>query len=201
MQVIFRVILMLAIICAGNVTAAKSLPVVGVMDFVSRVPITNLSDEQINTFQSAADYVMDELLAAPSCAEVITLTGEDTQALADEILIMSQIGKITPDIQMLASAEDCEYLLIGYIMNLSRTTGEKIIGKGDGIRTSLSVQVFDVATGKNVATFTGNGVSKSHIDRIGRIFRHGQLEFSEDNLNQAMEQAVHEIVTKIRKYI
>ena len=193
----FRAVLLLAVLIIFSARAeAKSLPVIGVADFVSRVTITNLSDEQILTFHTAADVIMDEII---SVADLRDLTGETTKAILDEILVMSQIGKMTPEVK--AAAEDCEYILIGYLMNLSRTTDEKIIGKGDGIRASLSVQIFDTSTGKLVAVFTGNGVSKAHYNRIGKIFRSGQLEFSEDSLNIALEKAALQIAEKIKKNI
>jgi hypothetical protein len=114
---------------------------------------------------------------------------------------MSQIGKMTPEVTAMAAAEDCEYLLIGYLMNLSRTTDEKIIGKGDGIRASLSVQIFDTKTGKLVKVFTGNGVSKARYNRVGKIFRAGQIEFSEESLNIALEKAALQIAEKIKRNI
>lgn len=193
-----RAVLIIALLIFTVRAEAKSLPVIGVADFTSRVTITNLSDEQILTFHTAAGVIMDEII---SVADLRDLTGETTKAILDEIMVMSQLGKMTPEVKAMAAAEDCEYLLIGYLMNLSRTTDEKIIGKGDGIRASLSVQIFDTSTGKLVAVFTGNGVSKAHYNRIGRIFRSGQMEFSEDSLNIALEKAALQIAEKIKKNI
>lgn len=194
----FRAVLILALLIFNVRAEAGRLPVIGVVDFTSRVTITNLSDEQILTFHTAAGVIMDEII---SVADLRDLTGETTKAILDELMIMSQIGKMTPEVKAMAAAEDCEYLLIGYLMNLSRTTDEKIIGKGDGIRASLSVQIFDTSTGKLVAVFTGNGVSKAHYNRIGRIFRSGQMEFSEDSLNIALEKSAVQIAEKIKKNI
>lgn len=193
-----RAVLIIALLIFAVRAEAKSLPVIGVADFTSRVTITNLSDEQILTFHTAAGVIMDEII---SVADLRDLTGETTKAILDEIMVMSQLGKMTPEVKAMAAAEDCEYLLIGYLMNLSRTTDEKIIGKGDGIRASLSVQIFDTSTGKLVAVFTGNGVSKAHYNRIGKIFRSGQMEFSEDSLNIALEKAALQIAEKIKKNI
>ncbi len=177
---------------------AKNFPVIGIVDFTSRVPITNLDNEQVEVFHAAPMIIMDEII---SCADLRDLTGETTKAIMDELLIMMQVGKITPEVRDVASVEGCEYLLVGYLTNLSRTTDEKIIGKGDGIRAGLSVRIFDVATGEEVAIFTGKGIAKARVNRIGRIFRSGQLEFSEDCLNQALEKAAHEIAEKIKKNI
>lgn len=193
----FRAVLILAFLLILSLRAeAKTLPVIGVVDFTSRVSITNLSDEQILTFHTAANVIMDEIITV---ADLRDLTGETTKAILDEILVMSQAGKVTPEIK--AAAEDCEYLLVGYLMNLSRTTDEKIIGKGDGIRASLSVQIYDMSTGKLIKTFTGNGVSKAHYNRIGKIFRAGQMEFSEESLNIALEKAALQISEKIKRNI
>jgi len=191
-----RAVLIFALLIFTVRAEAKSLPVIGVADFTSRVTITNLSDEQILTFHTAAGVIMDEII---SVADLRDLTGETTKAILDELLIMSQVGKMTPEVK--AAAEDCEYLLIGYLMNLSRTTDNKIIGKGDGIRASLSVQIFDTSTGKLVAVFTGNGVSKARYNRIGKIFRAGQMEFSEESLNIALEKAALQIAAKIKRDI
>ena len=191
-----RAVLIIALLIFTVRAEAKSLPVIGVADFTSRVTITNLSDEQILTFHTAAGVIMDEII---SVADLRDLTGETTKAILDELLIMSQVGKMTPEVK--AAAEDCEYLLIGYLMNLSRTTDNKIIGKGDGIRASLSVQIFDTSTGKLVAVFTGNGVSKARYNRIGKIFRAGQMEFSEESLNIALEKAALQIAAKIKRDI
>ena len=194
---IFRAVLVLLVLFMAR-AEAKELPVIGVVDFTSRVSVTNLSDEQVLTFHTAPAVIMDEII---SHAEIVDMTGETTEAILDEILVMSQVGKVTPEVQSMVSAEGCDYLLVGYLMNLSRTTDDKIIGKGDGIRASLSVRIYDVATGKQVAVFTGHGVSKARVNRIGRIFRAGQLEFSEDSLNLAIEQAAHEIAEKIKRRI
>lgn len=194
---IFRAVLILVLLVAVR-AEASGLPVIGVVDFTSRVSVTNLSDEQVLTFHTAPAVIMDEII---SHAEIVDLTGETTEAILDEILVMSQVGKVSPEVQTLVSAEGCEYLLVGYLMNLSRTTDDKIIGKSDGIRASLSVRIYDVATGRAVAVFTGHGVSKARVNRIGRIFRSGQLEFSEDSLNLAIEQAAHEIAEKIKRRI
>ena len=191
-----RAVLIFAILIFTVRAEAKSLPVIGVADFTSRVTITNLSDEQILTFHTAAGVIMDEII---SVADLRDLTGETTKAILDELLIMSQVGKMTPEVK--AAAEDCEYLLVGYLMNLSRTTDDKIIGRGDGIRASLSVQIFDTSTGKLVAVFTGNGVSKARYNRIGKIFRAGQMEFSEESLNIALEKAALQIAAKIKRDI
>ena len=193
---IFRAVLILLIFFMSRAEAG-ALPVIGVVDFTSRVSVTNLSDEQILTFHTAPAIIMDEIF---DCAEIVDMTGETTQAILDEILVMTQLGKLTPELQDFA-AEDCDYLLIGYLMNLSRTTDEKIIGKGDGIRASLSVRIFDMATGRQVAVFTGNGVAKARVNRIGRIFRSGQIEFSEESLNEALEKAALEIAAKIKRSI
>lgn len=178
--------------------AEANLPVIGIVDFASRVTITNLNDEQVLNFQSASSLIINEL---QFCAELHELTTDATKAIADELYLMMQVGKVTPQIQELASAEGCEYLLIGFLTNLSRATDEKIIGKGDGIRAGLSVKIFDMSTGKEIATFTGRGIAMGRANRIGKIFRSGQFEFSEDSLNQALEKAAHEIAEKIKKNI
>lgn len=190
---IFRAVLILLVAVSLRAEAA---PVIGVVDFASRVSVTNLSDEQVLTFHVAPAVLMDELV---SVAELRDLTGEATRAILDEILVMTQAGKISAEVR--DAAEDCDYLLVGYLMNLSRTTDEKIIGKGDGIRASLSVRIYDMATGRQIRSFVGHGVSKARVNRIGRIFRSGQLEFSEDSLNEAIEQAALEIAGKIKRSI
>ena len=50
----FRAVLILALLIFTVRAEAKNLPVIGVADFTSRVTITNLSDEQILTFHTAA---------------------------------------------------------------------------------------------------------------------------------------------------
>ena len=193
----FRAVLTLLILLILTSRAgAKSLPVIGIVDFTSRVTVTNLSEEQILTFQTAADIIMDELI---NYAELRDLTGETSKAVLNEMLIMSQAGKLTPEISNVA--EGCDYLIVGYLMNLSRTTDERIIGKGDGIRANLSVRIFDMSTGKQVKSFTGHGVAKARANRIGNVFRAGQFEFSEDSLNQALEMAALEIADKIKRNI
>lgn len=193
---IFRAVLLVLVIISARAEAA--LPVIGIVDFTSRVTVTNLSDEQILTFHTAPAIIMDEII---SVAELRDLTGEATAAILDEILVTTQVGRLNSEVQAVAAAEDCDYILVGYLMNLSRTTGEQIIGKSDGIRASLSARIFDVRTGRQVAVFTGRGVSKARVNRIGRIFRAGQLEFSEDSLNAAIEQAALEISAKIKRRI
>ena len=45
----FRAVLIIALLIFTVRAEAKSLPVIGVVDFTSRVTITNLSDEQLWT--------------------------------------------------------------------------------------------------------------------------------------------------------
>lgn len=196
MKKIFLIFLIGIFFATSQTVFAKSKASIGIMYFKSRVELSNVGTEKINIFETIPGLLK---IGLQDEVEIIDLTTEVQKARLDEILTINDFGGLALDLKNLAEDYDCDYMLVGFLTNLSHAKDDKIIGKGDGIRASISVKIFETATGYAVATFTGRGVSMGRLNRIGGIFRSGQIEVSGDNLNDAVEKATEEVIKKLKK--
>ena len=196
MKKIFLIVLIGIFFATSQTVFAKSKISIGVMYFKSRVELANVGTEKVNVFETIPGLLKTGL---QNEVDVIDLTTEVQKARLDEILTINDFGGVALDLKNFAEDHECDYMLVGFLTNLSRAKDDKIIGKGDGIRASISVKIFETSTGEEVSAFTGRGVSMGRLNRIGGIFRSGQIEVSGDNLNDAIEKATEEVIKKFKK--
>ncbi|MBR1552853.1 MAG: hypothetical protein IJ631_02425, partial [Schwartzia sp.] len=164
--------------------SADAPPVFCVAAFASRVPITNLSDEQIEEFHIVDEYLMYELSEAN--LTLIDVSLDTSRARASEQLTQMERGALPPEIESVHP----DYIIYGYLTNLGVALSKRPDSNAYVVRADLSARVIDAATGKQVFTATGTGESsaKSYaVDLVGvKLLRFGTKEFTEECLHEAL---------------
>lgn len=94
-----------------------------------------------------------------------------------------------------------DYLIYGYITNMTITHRESIATSNLAVKVELSVRIADASTGKVVCIATGKGESSSHGGTYRKSFQFGGNEISEESWHDALEKALNQIVEKIKKQV
>ena len=189
------VFLTLLLLCPVEASASE-LPVFCVTAFASRVPITNLSNEQIEEFHIVDEYLMEELSGAN--IELIDVSLDTSKARLDEQMMQMEIGIFPPEIENV----NPDYVIYGYLTNLGVALSKRPGSSAYVVRADLSARVIATATGTQVFTATGTGESaaKSYSVGIGglKLLRFGTKEFTEECLHEALLKATHQIAEKLK---
>ena len=192
---IFLTALLIIFSAAVKVEAAETF---GVLDIISRINVTNLKGEVVQTFPNARHEMLAELielLVTPGKVEMIDLGNEFKIAAIDEQTIMNQLGanKATQ-----ANYASCNYLVFMYLTNCNIVKDDHIVTKGFAVTVDLSARIIDRRTGKCVFVATGSGVSKARDTRALGLFKFKTFECPEEQFYEAIKIAVHNLATKIR---
>ena len=190
----YKRIIILMIIIFTSMTSAEAEENFGIVDIMSRVNMTNMNDEHINMVQGASDMIAKKLMRQTNVS-VINVTGDATKARLDEIYLQLTQGICTE-----FKDYNCDYIIYGYLMNLTLSEGKRIAERSEAVHVNLSIRVVDVKSGKCVFVAAGDGVSKARNYGVYK-FRIGQKEFSEEELHSALEEATDKIVELLRKNI
>lgn len=198
MRTMSKIMALVALLLLCPVAAsANELPVFCVTTFASRVPITNLSNEQIEEFHIVDEYLMEELASAN--IELIDISLDTTRARLDEQMMQMEVGTFPPEIENV----NPDYVIYGYLTNLGVALSKRPGSSAYVVRADLSARVIETATGKQVFTATGTGEStaKSYSVGIGgiKLLRFGTKEFTEECLHEALLKATHQIAEKLKK--
>lgn len=94
-----------------------------------------------------------------------------------------------------------DYLIYGYISNMTITHREAIATSNITVRVDLSVRIVDASTGKVVCVATGKGESATHGGAYRKTFKFGGEEISEECWHDALEKALNQIVARIKKQV
>ena len=97
--------------------------------------------------------------------------------------------------------EKLDYLIYGYISNMTITHREAIATSNITVRVDLSVRIVDASTGKVVCVAVGKGESATHGGAYRKTFKFGGDEISEECWHDALEKALNQIVTRIKKQV
>ena len=97
--------------------------------------------------------------------------------------------------------EKLDYLIYGYISNMTITHREAIATSNITVRVDLSVRIVDASTGKVVCVAIGKGESATHGGAYRKTFKFGGDEISEECWHDALEKALNQIVTRIKKQV
>ena len=176
-------------------TNVEAREVFGVVDIVSRIDetMTNFDGEELQTFHAVSDVLIEELI---DVVDVIDLTAESNVARLGEIATQLSQGNCSE----FADA-DCDYIIYGYLMNLNRSTGDRIVGKSEAVTADVSIRVVEKKTGKCVFVAKSRGVSKARAVRAVNLIRIGSFEFSEEQLIDALESAARDIAKQLKNNI
>lgn len=97
--------------------------------------------------------------------------------------------------------QNLDYLIYGYISNMTITHREAVATSNITVRVDLSVRIVDASTGKVVCVATGKGESATHGGAYRKSFKFGGDEISEECWHDALEKALNQIVERIKKQI
>lgn len=191
-------ILLVAVILlfAAQVEAAETF---GVMDIISRVAVTNLKGEVVQTFPNARHEMLaeiEELLVTPGKVEMIDLGSEFEIEAMNEQIIMQQLGT-NPATQTNYAA--CNYIVFMYLTNCNEVIEDKIIKGSNAVKVDLSARIIDKRTGKCVFVATGSGVAKAKNYRALGLFKFKTFECPEEQFYEAIKAATHELALKIKE--
>lgn len=94
-----------------------------------------------------------------------------------------------------------DYLIYGYITNMTITHKESIATSNLAVRVDLTVRIVEAETGKVVCVATGTGKSSSHGETGRKSFKFGGNEISEASWYTALEKALNQITDKIKNQV
>ena len=181
---------------AAQVEAAETF---GVMDIISRVNVTNLKGEVVQTFPNARHEMLaelEELLVIPGKVEMVDFGSEFQIEAMNEQIIMQQLGanQITQ-----TNYAACNYIIFMYLTNCNEVIEDKIVKKSNAVKVDLSARIIEKASGKCVFVATGSGVAKANDYRALGIFKFKTFECPEEQFYAAIKAATHELALKIRE--
>lgn len=94
-----------------------------------------------------------------------------------------------------------DYLIYGYVTNMTVTHRESMFSSNLLVRVDLSVRIVDASNGKIVCVATGKGESSSRGGANRKSFKLGGEEISEEGWHEALTKALEQITTKIKQRI
>ena len=132
------------------------------------------------------------------------LTGVDKTEQAnsrrmDEVIFQLEMGNPAEAVKLFDKKLD--YMIYGYITNLTVTHRESIATSNLTVRVDLSTRIVDASTGKVVCVATGKGESASRGGAYRKSFKFGGDEISEECWHEALEKAINQIVKTIQKQV
>lgn len=170
--------------------------------FGNKVAFTNVSDESaVQVSHSIADYLFDELQDCPAM-ELYDAVPMSSQARADEISVQLDLGNMPPEYKSV----EVEYVIGGYLSNMGLTISNfKFAGVGGfsyKVDVDISIKVYEKSTGRCVYTAVGNGEANSEdfaLSPLGiHLIRFGDIEFSAECYDAALQNAVHQAAQKLK---
>ncbi len=180
------------------VNTASASETFGIVGCLSRVKDTNLNEERVEHFKVFNEVMLFELqnVLGARGYDVIDISPEAFSARVDETYLrkldLGDTAGVMTDFNVRP-----DYLVYGYLTNFTISRGEAAIMKNFQVRADLSVRIVDTKTGRAVFVATGTGKANSRINRLGKVFRVGAEEISDECLDEALEQATGEIAKKI----
>lgn len=131
--------------------------------------------------------------------EGVDKTERATSARIAEVNFQMDLGNPAEAVKLFD--EKLDYLIYGYITNMTVTHRESIVGSNLSVRVDLTTRIVDASTGKVVCVATGKGESASHGGGYRKAFKLGGNEISEEGWHEALEKALNQIVEKIKKQV
>lgn len=126
-------------------------------------------------------------------------TERATSARIAEVNFQMDLGNPAEAVKLFD--EKLDYLIYGYITNMTVTHRESIVSSNLSVRVDLTTRIVDTSTGKVVCMATGKGESASHGGGYRKSFKLGGNEISEECWHEALEKALNQIVEKIKKQV
>ena len=173
--------------------AEAAVETFGVMDIISRVAVTNIKGEVVQTFPNARHEMLaeiEELLVTPGKVEMIDLGSEFAIEAMNEQIIMQQLGA-NPATQTNYAA--CNYIMFMYLTNCNEVIEDNITKKSNAVKVDLSARIIEKASA------TGSGVAKAKDTRALGLFKFKTFECPEEQFYEAIKAATHQLALKIKE--
>ena len=203
---------------AQNKTAEANY-YIGIVGIESRVNTINLGDytnlDDLNKHPLVyAQDVFEDILTTD--LPTLGLTGVDKtsyakmarQSEAEFQRVQAQLKKSISQLDKGDTSEavklfdkKLDYLIYGYIANMTITHRESIASSNISVRVDLTTRIVDASTGKVVCVAIGKGESSSRGGGSRKSFKFGGEEISEECWHEALEKALGQIVERIKKQI
>ena len=189
-------------------TAAEANYTVGIVGIDSRV-----KDRDINLgdYTDLTELENPLVYAQNIFGDILTtdlpklgLEGVDKTAVASsariaEVNFQLEMGNPKEAIKLFDKKLD--YLIYGYISNMTITHRESIATSNLAVRVDLTTRIVDASTGKVVCVATGKGESSSRGGAHRKSFKFGGNEVPEECWHDALEKALNQIVANIKKQV
>ena len=216
---VFSLILpLLAIFCMPQKNAEANYNI-GIIGIESRVKTINLGD-----YTNLDDLSKDPLFYAQETFEDILTTDlpsvgltavdktnyakmarkseaefQRVQAQMRNAISLTDKGDTSAAVKLFE--KNLDYLVYGYIANMTITHRESLATSTLSVRVDLTTRIIDAETGKVVCVAIGKGESKSRGGTYRKSFKFGGEEISEECWREALEKAIGQIVTKIKNQV
>ena len=180
--------LILAIFILVSPKFAEANYTIGIVGMDSRIKdeninlgdYTNLNDPDLENPLVYAQRTFEDVLTTNLLD--IGLTGVDKTAQASSARIAEvnfQLDHGNPAEAMKLFNKKLDYLIYGYIANMTVTHRESIASSNLAVRIDLTTRIVDASTGKVVCVATGKGESASRGGTYRKSFKLGGGEISE----------------------
>ena len=202
--------LMLAIFLLAYPKLAEANYTIGIVGIDSRVKneninlgeYTNLNDPNLENPLVYTQRTFEEVLTTnlPDIGlKAVDKTAQATSARIAEVNFQLDHGNPKEAVKLFNKKLD--YLIYGYIANMTVTHRESIASSNLTVRIDLTTRIVDASTGKVVCVATGKGESANRGGGHRKSFKLGGDEISEACWDEALEKALKQIVDKIKKQV
>ena len=188
----------------SNTEAAYNIGIVGIgsrtektnlLEYTNPANAKNPLDHAQGVF---SNFMTTELGFLPDMIAVDRTEQAETARIQEAALQLS-LGNQQEAVKLFNTKLD--YLIYGYVSNMTVTHRESLATSNLAVRVDLSVRIIDAATGKVVCIASGTGESKDH-GGVGReAYILGGEELPVGAWDEALQNALTKIMLKIKKQI
>ncbi len=173
---------------------------IGIVGYGNRVKHTNIPDAALEQAQNIFLDIMSTELAGVKGITTVDPSERATQARIDEMCFQLENGN--PEKVITNFSVHPDYLLYGYLANLTITRRESLASQNLTVRADFTARVVDAKTKQVVAVASGTGIAESHGENIASsATAFGEDEISRQSWHDSVEKALTEIGEKLRKKI
>ena len=130
---------------------------------------------------------------------VVDKSKQVTSARIDELIFQLKNGNPKEAVKLYDQKLD--YLVYGYIANMTITHRESIASSNLSVRIDLTTRIVDASTGRVVCVATGKGESANRGGVHKKSFKLGGDEISDACWSEALNKALKQVVEGIKKQV
>ena len=203
-------VLILAIFFVTFPKLAEANYTIGIVGIDSRVKdkninlgdYTNLNDPNLENPLVYAQKAFETIMTTDLPSMGLTGVDKTEQATSSRIAEVNfQLDHGNPKEAVKMFDKKLDYIIYGYIANLTVTHRESIASSNLAVRIDLTTRIVEASTGKVVCIVTGKGESANRGGGHRKSFKLGGDEISEACWDEALEKALNQIIDKIKKQV